>query len=57
MIGNKTTKEYYITNGIIPKLVEIISTEVQGEIELMCKIQAVICIGSLAYGKGQNSQL
>jgi len=57
MIGNKTTKEYYITNGIIPKLVDIISTEVQGEIELMCKIQAVICIGSLAYGKGQNSQL
>ncbi|KAK3840142.1 MAG: armadillo-type protein [Linnemannia elongata] len=52
IIGNKTKKDLYIQLGIVSRLQDIISTKDDKESQL--KIQAVIVLGSFAFGNESN---
>ncbi|KAG9061724.1 hypothetical protein KI688_006873 [Linnemannia hyalina] len=52
IIGNKTKKDLYIQLGIVSRLQDIISTKDDKDSQL--KIQAVIVLGSFAFGNESN---
>ncbi|KAG0198070.1 hypothetical protein BGX28_008435 [Mortierella sp. GBA30] len=52
IIGNKTKKDLYIQLGIVSRLQDIISTRDEKDSQL--KIQAVIVLGSFAFGNESN---
>ncbi|KAG0263302.1 hypothetical protein DFQ27_001823 [Actinomortierella ambigua] len=52
IIGNKTKKDLYIRLGIVPRLLDIASSRDDKDPQL--KIQAVIVLGSFAFGNESN---
>ncbi|ORY08135.1 ARM repeat-containing protein [Basidiobolus meristosporus CBS 931.73] len=53
IIGNKTKKDLYINLDILPRLIEIIVNN-DHTTDPQSKIQAVVILGSLAYGYEEN---
>ncbi|KAK9717138.1 hypothetical protein K7432_006413 [Basidiobolus ranarum] len=53
IIGNRTKKDLYISLNILPRLIEIIVKN-DNTTDPQSKIQAVVILGSLAYGNEEN---